>query len=611
MSNTQSRRLATVTALGLIAALHGGCAVSTEGDLAHDQEMETSEAAITAEVAGRAVVAARRYDDPEISRVAYASGNVDGCSATMIGPNIMMTAAHCKDHDRAMTFRTYRERSPWVSDTESFNCRTVVNTWPRSDLQLYWCDSQNGAAPGDKYGYLDLDTSVVSNQVFASVWWNSIDNLGLPDALIYSEGSVSKTGVRLWSDSFGVNGPANRPMAVALTTWGAPGASGSANVNVANHRILVGPTTLARSTATGSAYRAALPMRVYLRDATAETAANTPPFYKPGIKEATLASLGLTNTAQFYGKLDKDFTNLFDVQEALEKLKGENARSVYYLGFESERRNALWKKNAAVSFNPSAGTAVVSSIGPGQVLRHAGLNLKPNTNYRVVVRMQVSSASNPTALSILLQQPNGTLQDARFVSTLVGWNVQTAELRTGVAAVDLVLNLTGAFSGSIHSVIVVEEGASFDFDLADKRAVWTDQLGHRAQILPDGRGAGPNWAGLVKRSPSGMTWPLQSRALGYSPGVAQRVCFDAKTYQNATWSARDWATLQMVARGLTTLQWFNFTPSGVWQTFCTPAFTPPTSDNIATFDVNTEWVDGTQYAGYLVDNVRVERVTAF
>jgi ELWxxDGT repeat protein len=33
---------------------------------------------------------------------------------------------------------------------------------------------------------------------------------------------------------------------------------------------------------------------------------------------------------------------LFDVQQDLERLRGENKRDWYYLGFESERRNALW-----------------------------------------------------------------------------------------------------------------------------------------------------------------------------------------------------------------------------------------------------------------------------
>src|SRR5262249_30031373 len=112
MSTTMRRRFAAAAILGALPLIHLGCAATTTGD----PETATSNDAITSEVAGKAEIVVRHYDDPEVARVAFASGDIGNCSATMIGPNVMMTAAHCNGTDKTMTFRTYHRGSPWVSD---------------------------------------------------------------------------------------------------------------------------------------------------------------------------------------------------------------------------------------------------------------------------------------------------------------------------------------------------------------------------------------------------------------------------------------------------------------------------------------------------------------
>src|SRR5690242_8495699 len=56
---------------------------------------------------GVAQMAPRSYDDGELTRLGYAAPDVGGCTGTMIGPNIVYTAAHCGGTDRQVTFYTY------------------------------------------------------------------------------------------------------------------------------------------------------------------------------------------------------------------------------------------------------------------------------------------------------------------------------------------------------------------------------------------------------------------------------------------------------------------------------------------------------------------------
>src|SRR5688500_8703092 len=71
------------------------------------------EQAVIAERPGQVEYAFRNYANANIARVQLAAPKWQGCSATMIGPNIVLTAAHCGPAEAEevqtapLTFMTY------------------------------------------------------------------------------------------------------------------------------------------------------------------------------------------------------------------------------------------------------------------------------------------------------------------------------------------------------------------------------------------------------------------------------------------------------------------------------------------------------------------------
>jgi hypothetical protein len=142
-------------------------------------------------------------EDPSSEFVCY---KVIDCSATMISPNILITAGHCpcigfglahdsdlpiavapdgeSDAARAL-FRSYTLLGipsttdyyntfthPWYFSDEYFFCKTIYTGWSgftyststgrptcsdkSHDIAFLWCyDNENGESPGDKYGFVD------------------------------------------------------------------------------------------------------------------------------------------------------------------------------------------------------------------------------------------------------------------------------------------------------------------------------------------------------------------------------------------------------------------------------------------------------------------------
>src|SRR5262249_37081509 len=115
----------------LSATLLGGACGAPEA-------VGTDSSAIRSEVLGGvAEVVARRYADPEVARVSYAAPLISAggaCSATMIGPNVLMTAAHCGPRTtETAVFRTYRNGGTTTSDAESFTCSFLYQTFDDTD----------------------------------------------------------------------------------------------------------------------------------------------------------------------------------------------------------------------------------------------------------------------------------------------------------------------------------------------------------------------------------------------------------------------------------------------------------------------------------------------
>jgi hypothetical protein len=389
---------------GCILAAAFGLGCSYEGEESPDR----ASFPVQKELAGKVEFAFRHYSDPDVARSAFATPMWNfGCSSTMIGPHILLTAAHCGPAEAATeqigiaNFTTYRA-SENEQNTEGYACRRLIHGWPRHDLALMFCDSNStGLAPGDKYGYLDLETRApqIGDSVY-SIWWNNV--LAGPSATLplYSEGRVESTTDPIWSGFLG--GPAGEAVGIRMSTWAQPGASGSSNIDRNTHRILVGPTTLANQTE-GPA-RWAFSTRTYLSSELLAPGTYEGAGALEQIKSSNFPP-GSYNFASYVGGVDKNANGIFDVQEDVERQIGETRRPVYWLGFDNRRRIRLWDTpNAVISFDQRVASVNVSS--PGLVLRHRALNLKPNTNYRIGIRIKTTSASLASALSVGFEAPD-------------------------------------------------------------------------------------------------------------------------------------------------------------------------------------------------------------
>jgi hypothetical protein len=597
-------------------------------------EVGRMEAPISQELMGRAELATRRYNDPAIAMASWTVPTIWGCTGTMIGPNILMTAAHCGHWDRTVTFRTYRNshayvQSPHVmsgnqaSDSEDFICRFMINSFHRSDLALYFCDpNAAGQSPGDKYGYLDFDVTQpqIGQQVY-SIVAHPIDQLNIGDARLWTRGTVQSTSQVIWprppAGSPNGRGPISDPIGVGMDIFGEGGVSGSATLNPLNNKILVGPT----STVSPSWWKNALSMHDYLREATFEGTFDDNGVYHTGFDAANLTALGLVG-ANYVGAVDDDANFLFDIQEDLERLRGENARDWYDLDFESARRRALWE--TPEGFNVVDGGAHVIALpgSPYVVMRHRGLNLEPNTTYRISLRVRTISSNHPQSLELqLVREVAGNLivDASESVATLpgAGWITTAVRMRSEGPETQLVVAcpqpLLNAF---VDSLTIVEEGAVMDFDSHDKRAGWRDgNTGARGRLVPDGRTTGtPNWAGFVYRDynrPGHDDWSLSNARLALAPGAAlpYRICFDTKQNMPSPAGPTEWGVMRVLNDGSEVVR-KEFAPVTGWQTVCTDSFRVGSGEGVVMFGNLAEpWPH--LVSSYLVDNVRVEYAHVF
>lgn len=597
-----------------LAAL-GACAPA--GD--PDATTETAASPIAREIAGTVDMAFRRYGEPETARVSFATPTIPGCSATMIGPNFMMSAAHCGDATQ-VTFGTTRNDDPRGLVSETFPCRMLLGAFPRVDIELYWCGPNvpGGVAPGDKYGYLDLDARPVSvGQSLYSVWWNSVDSLGVGWSNLYSAGRVTSKTVTIWGAGGWHNqvGPMQRSVGLSTDLWSNPGCSGSSLINPSNSRVMGGPTSTSSLDGRG---RQNLPMYEILRNGRVDGSWTTrdteyPQDWRTGVEDPAVRALGL-NPADYTGPLDENRDDLFDIQVDAERVQGENARAYYHLNFDSERRNAQWVRSAGATLTPSTGQArLVGTASAVASIRHPGLHLKPNTTYRLSVMTSVASASSATSLAVLFQTASGVLQDARFLPTTVGaaWPTLTTTLRTGAQSPDLILRTTAAANFALANLVLVEDNSTNDFDTADQRTYWKDQnTGLPAILMPEGSRAGTgDWAGLARRNPArplSDDWSLRNRQLALQAGQSYDLCFDVRARTLPPAGTIAWGVMR-VTSGSSEVMRHVYTPTTAWQTVCAPRFTTPVGDSSVMFGVAANSPNGTSGPSYLVDNVRILR----
>ncbi|NOU26742.1 MAG: hypothetical protein HOO96_02455, partial [Polyangiaceae bacterium] len=584
------RRLITVrktlTGLPLVLTL-GACGPAEEAAPGAtsgqpNDAIATTTEALTSEIAGGvAERVVNYYNNPVVARVSYATPSffsAGGCSATMIGPNVLMTAAHCGQQRSSAVFRVYRNLDLSSQETETFTCDPLVSTFCDADTVLYYCrPNAQHQNPGDKYGYLDFDTSVppVGTRLF-SVWSNSIDNqgIGVQGALLYSEGQVTANNDNGWYVA------QNNSSGIRMDLWGQPGASGSSHVNAGNGRLQVGPLSTAPSA--GGRDRSAGSMQniLYWGSAKKNQACAAPGFVP--WDEPTITGLGLT-PANYEGWIDEDSNYLFDIQEDLEKRAGETRRDFYDLGFDSPRRNALWTATADAQFQPTAARVRISktTTGPSTVLSHARLNLEPGLRYRLGIRTSLGRG----LVSVVVRDGAGT-ETARTNIWPSMYGPQAMEFTAPVGArIDIVAN--GVTDGYVSNLVIANEWTYTTFELADERRPWVDAgTNQPAMILPDGKGSGPNWALRVERNTS-LSKDADVRKnddLAMVAGKGYTVCFDVK--DASTSSLPNPGRAQLVSGG-TVVGNVTFDPSATWQTVCSSELRPTSAQTSLRFNVDT------------------------
>jgi len=541
-----------------ITRLLGVCGLLVVGGCAIDGEVGQAESEIAVEQGGKvAEVVSRDYGDPEIARQSFATVNiVGGCSGTMIGPNIATTARHCGlIGGTGVTFRVYRNRDLYTPSLESFPCDYLYGD-ATTDVALYYCRPNDaGENPGDKYGYLDLDVSTPTvGQALTSVWRNSVGNLGLDDALLYSTGSVTQVGYAF--------PPTNLPIGTFSDLWSNFGASGSSQVNPANGRILV--PALSRGIADGHGRLAVATKDVFRYANVASTDIDT----------SVLQGQGLTPSS-YAGAVDKNGDNLFDVQVDLERKRGEGARDWYWLGFDSERRDALWTTGAGTTIFAGPAWAHLSKTTSDSLvpaLTHSHLNLAANREYKVklsvwagvhsYLTVALKKAGQYRALSVIDVPKDGA------------WHSYTVPLTSTVDGADLEISMNGVVDAYVENVSVVTVRSTNTFNSADQRARWRNaDTGKRALVLPDGDTTGVDWAGVAVRDPRfarGTDFSLANADFPFVPGRTYRLCFQAKAFGPAPSGA--WGTFRLINGHGTEILRQSFQPNN-WNQVCTASFT--------------------------------------
>ncbi|MFY2562425.1 PAN domain-containing protein [Corallococcus terminator] len=583
---------------------------------------------IVAEQSGGVAEAVWRwYDDPDIAKSSYASpvwyqpgGGTIICSASMIGPNFMLTAGHCgAPANVTLSFLTYGQDNNTAKRFEDFNCKMLYSTWHSSDLVLYHCPpNASGVSPGDKYGYLDFDTGTLSvGAPVYSIWGNPLDT---PTPAQYDVRFLSK-GVITSTTGWGTftTDPANvqvnpstglpdyttsneRPIGISTSLWSNYGASGSGQLSATSHKLVVGPLSTGVPDGAG---RNALSIARYLLDGTVDGR-------DPATRNtANISALGLT-PANYTGLIDKDADKLIDLQEDLERLRGENARTWYALDFDSERRNVLWTPGTdpgiTVTFNTTDRTAHLVKAGTSPVtqpiLRHQRLNLAAGT-YRLSLQLDTASALYDDALWFGIRWVDPVTSATHVQGNWLwsppgtGWSMHAMEVTLPtVNGAEVMIGTESWVTARVAAVNVVRKGAMMNLDTADLRFHWrNDVTGGRGRVVPRGVNSGSqtDWALRVKYDASAPTgWPIRNRQFALVGAHRYRLCFDHRQESSGMGGV-----MRVVSSGEERVRQ-TFSPGASWASACTPSFRAKTNDNNVQFGVTS----GT--GSYLVDNIDIQ-----
>ncbi len=600
------QRTTSLTPLVLLLA----CAGPDEGDSLEATDTVDEPRIATENPNGSpAEIIARRYlVDPDVTAVSYAAtGIVGGCSATLIGPNLVLTAAHCGFKSHLFGFQTYRERDPLRAERETVQCNPLYQTFADTDMLLMHCPAINGINPGDKFGYVDLDPRAAADgdQVY-SLWKNPVDDVGGGEHMLFSSGEVIDDEAEGWMTPDGYD-----CTAILTNLFGIAGASGSSQISADRHEILVGPLSVAPSG--GGDKRWSLSMLDYRLRAEVRDASN--------VDAATVIALGL-DPAAYVGGTDKDGDLQLDIQTDLERATGEAPRDHYTLSFSSERKNPLWTVLHNADFRPDDQLVYLDAHGGVDAverLRHERLGLSPSTEYRVSV-MVLAGSTTSAGLEIGFDGDFGQYGWAPVDSQAIdlvagaGWVMHSFALKSSYFGnTGLTIRTRPGAKASIAAINVIEGRSTMDFDTFDKRYHWrNDNNGARAFILPDGTDPGVDWAAAVPRNnsiASGNDWPLRSRQLALVGGQHYQMCFDFRKYAGAVASPITGHVRVKSNNSVVYSQAFSVTATN-WNQLCTDDFMPIGSDNILQFGIDAPPPDQGVESGaiYLVDDIQIDAI---
>jgi hypothetical protein len=384
---------------------------------------------------------------------------------------------------------------------------------------------------------------------------------------------------------------------MGMDTWAEGGASGGGNVDANTHRLLIGPTSVAGSLE--GPWRGAWSMNTYFA-----TTLLAPGFHmETGTLEQIKASnfpAGAFNFASYVGSVDKNANFILDVQEDIERARGENRRAVYALAFSNRRRNALWETGAQ-PIDLARQYLIVNKPGAAFVALHSLLNLKPDTAYRVGVFVHATSAATSQSLSASFERGKFRVASAPLrTSTAAFVALSTALLRTDAGTPpQFVLRTNAALTGDISDVQLVEDGTTNHFDTRDERAGWRTSQGN-ASMLPIGVSSAnsalaPDFALLVA-AVNGQALATWTQSLLFLTGRAQRLCFKVR----ARLPTNALGVMRVLSAGNVT-RTLNFPLSTTWTTQCTDNVLTPSPDSSLQFSSSGVLLDG-----YLIDDLTLD-----
>jgi hypothetical protein len=629
-------------------------------------ELPTGAVALERERPGEAERAWWLYlRDAQRSQRSWAAADMRGCSSIMIGPNLLISAAHCGAEwvDSAVSV-VYASPTHMVRDR--FACRYLMHGWPETDLGLFWCEAKDGVNPGDRWGYVDLDVvttdklwldEAASQQRVAigagvySLWMNPIDSTGR-NHMLYSTGTIASTEAREWFTSGGdpCSKEDDRPNGIRVDMCGARGASGSAHVSADRYRVLLASNTLAvapegRGKWTGSALQYLREVRLTRDNTTGQCAQR----FGAQVNVAALQALwdrGYRAEPQreqldrYYDRpLDEDNNGVFDMQQGLEAPNGQGQRSFYSFPLHSLRQAVQARRNPAVSFDltPLAGSAGITLNG--EQWRHGLLEFgrfkqADDKPYWLRFKARVEQFA---AVRVAV---GDVVHEAQWLTP----GVRSAVLQ--VSGNKLSFAARGKGRLSLSDITFRDPRQAITFELADERQAFQRGAGlvgaeHAAFFLPHHRlrpGENPpgvfldraDWAGVVSQAaqvpPTRVAargeperqpllqqqaridaalpddLRLFSAAVASPPNTTVRVCFDHRLLEAGG------PVFRVPGHGLLRLAGaqspaVRFSPSAQWQSHCTA---PLVTGALGLASVEFRAVSAGRRMTYLVDNLLVE-----